>query len=363
VIRAINAELNRAGAPGMVRRAAFEAGIVESGLRNLNYGDRDSLGVFQQRPSQGWGSPAQVTDPRYAARQVVTRAIREHATGRYRTAGQLAQAVQRSAFPGRYQEHIGEAKRLARASRGRVPRQGGAQVAPQPSGMAPSRPGVVDAGQGGDFASLLGALLDRPEPEQSFTPVAPPSFAAGPALPEGFHAPTPDAQPAPGQEGRVSQALGLLDALRGTGPSVGPDQAPGASEGARVSQPIAERVRHERQNPGRIASGTAKFDGKIVAAWIKPALKYARQHGWNGTVNSGFRSYADQKRIWDSGVRPAARPGHSNHEGSEFPRGAVDVSDAEQLARILERSPWRNRLVWAGAKDPVHFSFPHNGSY
>jgi hypothetical protein len=114
---------------------------------------------------------------------------------------------------------------------------------------------------------------------------------------------------------------------------------------------------------GKLPSGVAKFDGKEVAAWIKPALEYARQQGWKGTVNSGFRSLADQTRIYNSGVRPAAKPGTSNHEGADYPRGAVDVSDAQQLSRILANSPWRKRLQWAGAKDPVHFSHPHNGSY
>lgn len=49
--------------------AAISAGIVESGLRNINFGDRDSLGVFQQRPSQGWGTPQQIRDVPYAARK------------------------------------------------------------------------------------------------------------------------------------------------------------------------------------------------------------------------------------------------------------------------------------------------------
>ena len=47
---------------------ALAAAMQESSLRNLNYGDRDSLGLFQQRPSAGWGTPAQLTDPAYAAR-------------------------------------------------------------------------------------------------------------------------------------------------------------------------------------------------------------------------------------------------------------------------------------------------------
>lgn len=107
--------------------------------------------------------------------------------------------------------------------------------------------------------------------------------------------------------------------------------------------------------------GTALFEGKRVAAWIKPELEYARQHGWKGQVNSGYRSFADQTRIYNSGVRPAAKPGTSNHEGTEFPRGAVDVSDAETLSRILRRK--KSPLIFAGAKDPVHFSHPHGGSY
>ena len=110
-------------------------------------------------------------------------------------------------------------------------------------------------------------------------------------------------------------------------------------------------------------SGVANFEGKKVAAWIAPALVYARQHGWKGQVNSGFRSFADQTRIYNSGVRPAAKPGTSNHEGTQFPRGAVDVSDAQTLSRILQNSPYGQRLKWAGAKDPVHFSHPHSGSY
>ena len=111
------------------------------------------------------------------------------------------------------------------------------------------------------------------------------------------------------------------------------------------------------------ASGTANFEGTQVAGWIAPILKYARKQGWKGGINSGYRSYADQVRIYNSGVRPAARPGTSNHEGSDYPRGAVDVTNPEQLSRILKNSPYANTLVWAGSKDPVHFSHPHNGSY
>lgn len=109
--------------------------------------------------------------------------------------------------------------------------------------------------------------------------------------------------------------------------------------------------------------GIVKFDDKPVAAWIAPILQWATAHGWTGTVSSGYRSFADQKRIYDSGVRPAAVPGTSNHEGDVFPRGAVDVTNAQQLSDVLANSPYRDVLIWAGSKDPVHFSHPHGGSY
>lgn len=112
--------------------------------------------------------------------------------------------------------------------------------------------------------------------------------------------------------------------------------------------------------------GIVMFDGKPVAAWVAAELHWARAHGWKGTVSSGVRTDAEQTRIYKSGVRPAAVPKSmggpgSNHEGIEFPRGAVDVTDAATLAKLLRKrgSP----LVWAGSKDPVHFSHPHGGSY
>jgi len=97
VVRLALAQAKRMAASFKVALALIEAGIVESGLRNLPYGDRDSLGFLQQRPSQGWRHPMNIT---YAAWDFLRRAI--PIQGRYGTAGRLAQAVQRSAFPARY---------------------------------------------------------------------------------------------------------------------------------------------------------------------------------------------------------------------------------------------------------------------
>jgi hypothetical protein len=73
----------------------------ESGLRNLNGGDRDSLGLFQQRPSQGWGTPQQIMDPMYAASKFYERLVQ---VPNWQTIPltEAAQAVQRSAFPNAY---------------------------------------------------------------------------------------------------------------------------------------------------------------------------------------------------------------------------------------------------------------------
>jgi tape measure domain-containing protein len=117
--------------------------------------------------------------------------------------------------------------------------------------------------------------------------------------------------------------------------------------------------------PGGVYTPSATWNPrrKPIARWIGPYLTYGASHGWGGTVTSGYRTKAEQTRIWNSGVRPAARPGTSNHEGSTFPRGAVDVSNATQLASALAKKPAPRLLQYAGAKDPVHFSHPHGGSY
>jgi hypothetical protein len=141
------------------------------------------------------------------------------------------------------------------------------------------------------------------------------------------------------------------------GPGLQGPQGGGASRGTGAIEdpPLTNQV-------ARLFRGVVDFEGTPVAAWIYPYLAYARREGWKGRVESGYRSLAEQTRIWNSGVRPAARPGQSNHEGKRFPRGAVDVTQAAELAHILGRLPG-SLLRWAGNADPVHFSFPHGGSY
>ncbi|HEY0450236.1 C40 family peptidase [Actinophytocola sp.] len=87
--------------PPRAWQVAIQAGMTESGLRSLTYGDRDSLGIFQMRPSMGWGSPAEVTNPDYAINKFydVLEAVPNWEQQR---PGESAQDVERSAFPDRY---------------------------------------------------------------------------------------------------------------------------------------------------------------------------------------------------------------------------------------------------------------------
>ncbi|MGP4113009.1 hypothetical protein ACTWP5_19120 [Streptomyces sp. 4N509B] len=106
---------------GLSERAvtiAIATAIQESRLRNIDYGDRDSLGLFQQRPSQGWGTPEEILDPVYAAEQFYDHLVE---VPDYETLPltEAAQAVQRSGFPDAYAQHEEEAALLAAALTGR----------------------------------------------------------------------------------------------------------------------------------------------------------------------------------------------------------------------------------------------------
>lgn len=90
-------------APDQAIVIALATALVESKLINSNVAtDHDSLGLFQQRPSQGWGSPAQVTDPAYATNIFLDRLLGVQGWNTIFTPGGAAQKVQRSAFPDRY---------------------------------------------------------------------------------------------------------------------------------------------------------------------------------------------------------------------------------------------------------------------
>ncbi len=100
-----------------VMLSGFEAGWVESRMNNLPCGDKSSLGVFQQRWDYGWGTPEQIMDPVYASIQYFSRAITCDRNNPSYSPGQVAQCVQRSGFPDRYDQVAGTANSLLASAR------------------------------------------------------------------------------------------------------------------------------------------------------------------------------------------------------------------------------------------------------
>ncbi len=96
---------------------ALATAYQESHLENLDDGDRDSVGLFQQRPSQGWGEPSQIKDPRYAAGEFYTALKKVKGWSSMRVTD-AAQKVQRSAYPNAYEKWADEAAVLTKALMG-----------------------------------------------------------------------------------------------------------------------------------------------------------------------------------------------------------------------------------------------------
>lgn len=113
----IAAVAERRALPARAVTIALTAAYQESELYNLDYGDRDSLGLFQQRPSQGWGTAEQIMDPVYASDQFYDALVRIDGYQDLEI-GAAAQQVQRSAYPDAYAEHEGRARVLASALAG-----------------------------------------------------------------------------------------------------------------------------------------------------------------------------------------------------------------------------------------------------
>ncbi|WP_435974200.1 hypothetical protein [Streptomyces sp. Qhu_M48] len=108
------------GLPERAVTIALATALQESALRNIEHGDRDSLGLFQQRPSMGWGTPAQIMDPVYSATRFYEGL--EKVPGYSRLPLTVAaQKVQKSGFPQAYAKHEPDATLLAAALTGRSP--------------------------------------------------------------------------------------------------------------------------------------------------------------------------------------------------------------------------------------------------
>ncbi|MFJ8084106.1 heavy metal transporter [Streptomyces sp. NPDC096205] len=107
------------GLPERAVTIALATALQESALRNIEHGDRDSLGLFQQRPSQGWGTPRQIMDPAYAA-GIFYAHLEKVPDYTELPLTDAAQRVQRSGYPLAYAKHEHDASLLAAALTGRA---------------------------------------------------------------------------------------------------------------------------------------------------------------------------------------------------------------------------------------------------
>ncbi|WP_435861506.1 hypothetical protein [Streptomyces milbemycinicus] len=132
------------GLPERAVTIALATALQESGLRNIRHGDRDSLGLFQQRPSQGWGTARQIQDPVYATGRFYDHLVKVPGYSRLPLTV-AAQRVQYSGYPQAYAKHETEAVVLTGALTGR-------------SAAAFSCPGPPDDGVPGDPARVRAEL-------------------------------------------------------------------------------------------------------------------------------------------------------------------------------------------------------------
>lgn len=151
----INAVGLRRGLPERARIIAVSTAWQESKLRNVAGGDRDSIGLFQQRPSQGWGTAAQVADPVHASGAFYD-ALVKVPDWQQMSLTRAAQEVQYSAYPDAYAQWEPAATTLVRALSGNPPELTCTADAEPPSMPDPSRAAVVGAAE---FDPRLASLL------------------------------------------------------------------------------------------------------------------------------------------------------------------------------------------------------------
>jgi cell wall-associated NlpC family hydrolase len=142
IIYAVGAGL---GLPEQAEVVAIATAMQESALENLPYGTSDSLGLFQQRPSQGWGSAAQIMDPVTAARVFYER-LERVTNWQSLSVTAAAQQVQRSGNPGAYAHWRAEAARLVASFAGGACLVSNANVVPPGASVGLPRHYHVPAG-------------------------------------------------------------------------------------------------------------------------------------------------------------------------------------------------------------------------
>lgn len=334
--------------------AALSTARVEANYSNPRGGDGTSVGWRQETASSYPGVNRRDVNASINRFYNETKAFR----GKFRTSGQLAQRVQRSAFPGRYDQHRGESKQIYRAlAKGDVGAGGGTRSSTSVSFPAPKLGGTQIADmlrtELGQSAPSLPPLGEIPAPAHSAQNLVP--MPKGPVL-----QPVATAAPAVGVDGLAEQLRGI-EGLRGPklqqltvegkkagggapkGKLVSPD-APNASLG-RIAR-IASRV--EREQPRYLYGGghgrsPAPFGADVdCSGFVSQLLQVTPR------TSTGFMSYGAKGK--GKHVTIYANPGHviaeingqfygtsaSNRGGGA---GKIDRPSAAYLRRFVKRHP------------------------
>ncbi|MFD4985354.1 C40 family peptidase [Streptomyces sp. NPDC058374] len=146
--------------PARGQVVALATALQESGLRNLTYGDRDSLGLFQQRPSMGWGTAKEILDPVHASTKFYE-GLRKVSGWQSLSVTQAAQAVQKSGFPDAYAKWEPLATALQKAIEPLLPNADSPASSPTQPGAAGAENPTLDTsascaagGDGTDFGTI-----------------------------------------------------------------------------------------------------------------------------------------------------------------------------------------------------------------
>jgi hypothetical protein len=130
-----------------------------------------------------------------------------------------------------------------------------------------------------------------------------------------------------------------------------------------VARGIARRRKQHKlaKEAAKPRAGVAMFEGKPVAAWMKPHLDFARGNGWTGFVYSGYRTPEESEQICIDKCGAVKCPGtcggrSSNHSGRVVGSGALDVSDHVTFGTLMKRSPHRPAIFNDLPHDINHFS-------
>ena len=140
---AITAIAVQRGMPPRAATIAIATAMQESKVRNVKFGDRDSLGLFQQRPSQGWGTAEQILDPEYSTNKFYD-ALEKIKGYESMDIAAAAQKVQRSAAGEAYAQHEAQARVTASVLSGQTH-----------GGMACALQDPAEAGDPAELAALV----------------------------------------------------------------------------------------------------------------------------------------------------------------------------------------------------------------